>query len=130
MANFIESVVEEAALEWLRDLGYTTRYGPAIAPGEPDAERESYAEVVLQDRLRATLRQHNAHIPREAQAAVFNEVVRKVTQLPGPNLLTGNHTFHRWLVEGVDVTFRMQGQPPGTTRSGWSISSSRVATTG
>ncbi|MGC9357708.1 MAG: type I restriction endonuclease subunit R, partial [Anaerolineae bacterium] len=91
--------------------GYAIHYGPDIAPGETHAARESYAEVVLQSRLRAALRRFNTHIPQEAQIAVFNEVVRKVTQVPGPNALTANHTFHRWLVEGVDVTFHVKGKP-------------------
>lgn len=40
MSTFTESVVEEAALDWLADLGYTILHGPDIAPGEPFAERD------------------------------------------------------------------------------------------
>ncbi len=36
---FTESVVEEAALEWLEGLGYAVLGGPEIAAGEPGAER-------------------------------------------------------------------------------------------
>lgn len=39
-ATFTESVVEDAALEWLRGLGYAVLSGPAIAPGEPLAEKQ------------------------------------------------------------------------------------------
>jgi hypothetical protein len=36
MANFTESVVEEAALAWLESLGYAVKHGPEIAPsGDP-----------------------------------------------------------------------------------------------
>ncbi len=111
MPRFSESTVEEAALAWLEGLGYETRYGPDLAPGEPGAERESYAEVVLAARLRAALRRHNPHVPRQVQAAVFDDVARRIAQLPGPNTLTANHTFHRWLVEGVDVTYQAEGRP-------------------
>jgi hypothetical protein len=38
--HFTKSIVEEAALAWLESLGYTILYGPTIAPGEADAERE------------------------------------------------------------------------------------------
>jgi hypothetical protein len=31
--NFTESIVEEAALDWLAGLGYAILHGPAIAPG-------------------------------------------------------------------------------------------------
>lgn len=34
-----ESIVEDAALDWFGDLGYTLGHGPHMAPGEPAAER-------------------------------------------------------------------------------------------
>ncbi|MGH7827890.1 MAG: hypothetical protein ACREQ7_22280 [Candidatus Binatia bacterium] len=39
MGSFTESVVEEAALAWLESLGYATKHGPEIGPGEFLAER-------------------------------------------------------------------------------------------
>jgi type I restriction enzyme, R subunit len=33
VTNFTESIVEEAALAWLEELGYTILHGPAIAVG-------------------------------------------------------------------------------------------------
>ena len=42
MTNFTESIVEEAALAWLEEMGYTILHGPEIAPGEAGAEREDY----------------------------------------------------------------------------------------
>jgi len=50
-----ESEVEEAALYYLNQLGYTTLNGPTIAPGEPLAERDTYNDVVLTQRLRTAL---------------------------------------------------------------------------
>ena len=49
MANFTESVVEDAALAWLESLGYTVKHGPEIAPG---AKRTDRREVVPADRER------------------------------------------------------------------------------
>jgi type I restriction enzyme R subunit len=37
-----EGTVEEAALSWLQELGFTILHGPEIAPGEHAAERESF----------------------------------------------------------------------------------------
>ncbi len=34
-ARIAESHVEENALAWLRELGYTILFGPDIAPGNP-----------------------------------------------------------------------------------------------
>lgn len=38
--SFTESVVEEAALAWLKALGYSIARGPDIAPGELAADLE------------------------------------------------------------------------------------------
>ena len=54
-----ESIVEDAALEWFGELGYAIGHGPHLAPGEPAAERTSFAEVVLIERLRAAIRRLN-----------------------------------------------------------------------
>ena len=37
MTHFTESIIEQAALDWLKDLGYTVVFGGEIAPGEPAA---------------------------------------------------------------------------------------------
>ena len=47
-----ESIVKDAALEWLGVLGYVVVHGAHLAPGAPAAERNSFSEVVLFGRLR------------------------------------------------------------------------------
>jgi len=54
-----ESIVEDAALEWFGELGYSVGHGPQRAPGEAAAERDSFGEVVLVGRLREAIRQLN-----------------------------------------------------------------------
>jgi len=63
MARIAESDVEEAALAWLESLGYAVKHGPDIAPGELDAEREDYDQVVLANRLRLALEHLNPDLP-------------------------------------------------------------------
>ncbi len=41
MTRFTESVVEDATLDILDGLGYSILHGPDIAPGEPNADRQS-----------------------------------------------------------------------------------------
>jgi len=36
----------------VRELGYAVEHGPHLVPGEPSAERDLFAEVVLVGRLR------------------------------------------------------------------------------
>lgn len=33
--NLTESILEDAALTWFKELGYAVAYGPHIAPGRP-----------------------------------------------------------------------------------------------
>jgi type I restriction enzyme R subunit len=67
-----ESIVEDAALEWFGELGYAVGHGPHLAPGEPAAERDSFSEVVLVERLREAIRRLNPPIPEEARAILAN----------------------------------------------------------
>ena len=47
-----EAIVEDAALTWFGELGYTVIHGPQLPPGESAAERDSLGDVVLAGRLR------------------------------------------------------------------------------
>ena len=60
MSGF-ESVVEEAAIEYLTELGYGYIHGTEIAPDGPTPERSSYSDVILAGRLRAALARINPH---------------------------------------------------------------------
>jgi len=103
MPNFTESVVEEAALEWLEGLGYTVLHGPEIAVGEPGAERTDpgYGDVILGNRLRKSLERLNPGLPPEA----IQDAYRRLTWAVEPSLVTRNHAFHQKLVEGVTVEY-------------------------
>ncbi len=96
-----ESIVEEAALEWLAELGYAIEHGPALAPGEPAAERETFGDVVLVGRLREAIRHLNPVIPEEAR----EEALRKVLRVGTPSLTQTNRAFHRMLRDGVPVEY-------------------------
>ena len=96
-----ESVVEEAAIAWFRGLDYQYLPGPDIACDGPYPERRSYADVVLEERLRSALVALNPDIPAEALEDVF----RKITRLDSPSLIVNNRQFHKILTEGVDVEY-------------------------
>ena len=96
-----ESIVEDAALEWFGELGYAVGHGPHLAPGEPAAERDSFSEVVLVERLREAIRQLNFSIPEEAR----EEALRKVLRVGTPALVQTNRAFHRMLRDGVPVEY-------------------------
>lgn len=68
MTKFSESIVEDAALAWLEELGYAVLHGPDIAVGEPAAERSdpNYRDVILEARLRQSLLRLNPELPPDA----------------------------------------------------------------
>ena len=102
MTTFTESELEEASLEWLANLGWYTEYGPDIAPETFEAERDSYDQVVLEQRLSEVLDRLNPDLPHEAR----DDALRKLTRPEGATLETRNRAFHRMLVDGVGVEYR------------------------
>ncbi|MCL5611590.1 MAG: type I restriction endonuclease subunit R, partial [Chloroflexi bacterium] len=109
MTHFTESTIEETALEWLKDMGYTIVFGNDIAPDEPAAERENYGEVILSGRLKDALRRINPSVPAEALEDAF----RKVTRPSSPSLVGNNRSFHKMLVDGIEVEYRHEGRIKG-----------------
>jgi type I restriction enzyme, R subunit len=102
--DFNESVVEEASIAWLESLGWTIKHGRELGPDGVDAERRTYEQDFLQDRLRQALAGINPALPIEA----IEEAFRKLTRPEGPSLETRNRAFHRMLVDGVTVEFRRE----------------------
>jgi type I restriction enzyme R subunit len=97
-----EATVEEAALSWFKKLGYAAAHAPHLAPGEIAAERSSFSDVVLADRLRDAISQLNPTIPSDAR----DESLRKVLRHDAPSLVGNNRAFHRMLRDGVPVEYR------------------------
>src|SRR6266700_4161905 len=104
MNSFTESTVEEAALSWFGELGYSIFAGPEIAPGELLAERDAFSDVILTKRLEAALYSLNANIPSEA----IDDALRRIARPEAPSLIANNRSFHRMLVDGIEVEYRRQ----------------------
>jgi len=94
-----EKELEEAALEWFRELGYETAYGPDISPGGDKPERDSYSQVILPKRLKGALLRINPKLPDEA----IDEAIHRILNIASPDLAKSNRDFHLMLREGVRV---------------------------
>ena len=105
----IESEVEQVALDILSELKYKVIYGPDIALDGPKPERQSYADVILLDRLRKAIDRFNLEIPTEAK----EEAIKRILRTESPDLVINNHRFHKMLVDGVDVEYRKDGRIAG-----------------
>ncbi|HDR7319933.1 type I restriction endonuclease subunit R [Bacillus toyonensis] len=104
--NFTEDLLEEAVIEILQEMDYQYEFGPDIGHDGEKPERQDYLEVILEQRLRDSLFNLNRHLPEEA----LEEAYRKVITFNSPSLNENNKQFHTLLVEGVDVTFRKNGE--------------------
>lgn len=89
----------QAALAWLESAGWQVLSGAKVAPGEPAAERFDLHEVILEGRLRPKLRDLNPRIP----AVALDDDFRKVSRPDSPSLIVNNRSFHRILVDGMEV---------------------------
>jgi len=101
-----ESEVELYALEELQALDYGYLAGPDLLPDGPTPERKDPSEVILVGRLRQALARINPRIPEHAR----EDALKKVLGIHSPDLLANNEAFHRFLTEGVPVTYRKDGE--------------------
>src|SRR5664279_1452418 len=107
MSNYIdEAQAEIVAADYFRELGYQCLHGPVIAPDGDAPERHDYGQVVLTRRLRDAMVRINPDVPAEA----IEDALRQVTRTDSPSLIVNNRAFHRMLTDGVDVTWRDDGQ--------------------
>jgi type I restriction enzyme R subunit len=102
MRNSIsENEIEEIALSYLQNLGYSYILGTTLSPDGEHPERQ-YTDVVLATRLRDAIDKLNPSITQDAK----EDALKKVLRTESPNALINNETFHKYLTEGVDVEVR------------------------
>jgi type I restriction enzyme R subunit len=104
-----EDQLEQEALGWLVDAGYTHLNGYDIAPDGNAPERDNFRQVLLPQRLRDAIARLNPHIPLAARDHAF----KQVQDLGTPALLSANRHFHRLLVGGVPVLYQKDGETRG-----------------
>lgn len=102
-----EDILEQEALGWLQEVGYTYAHGSTLAPAE--GGRESWAQVVLTQKLAAAIARLNPHLPASAR----EDALAQVLNLDVPSMLGANRHFHKLLVYGVPVVYQVDGQDRG-----------------
>ena len=105
MKPITEDKIETFAIETLQSMGWEYVPGLAIAPGAEEAERESFEQIILTERLRKSVAILNPDIPHDAQ----EQAIQKVSRIYSPELLHNNEVFHQMLVEKVKIPYQQDG---------------------
>lgn len=101
MTAFNEATIEDAALDYLRAIGYTTAFGPDLAPDGTQPERASFEQVYLYDRMRnAALRINPNH------ANLVDEAIKRLERAESQSEVAENARVHALLIHGVPVEYR------------------------
>jgi len=90
----IEITVQNAAIEYLKDLGYQHREGNSL--------NRDLKKVVLEEELRNFLVSTYPDVP----ATAINEAMASFTQHSGMDLDHRNRDFHRKLTQGISVSWK------------------------
>jgi type I restriction enzyme R subunit len=69
-----EDQLEQEALGWLAEVGYTPLRGPELAPDGERPERSSYQQVLLVERLRAAIARLNPQLTTAAREDALQQV--------------------------------------------------------
>ncbi|MDD3754163.1 MAG: type I restriction endonuclease, partial [Methanobacterium sp.] len=106
MKGINEDMVEQEALEILKELGYEILHGPDISPDGLTPMRDLYSDVVIVEILRDAIYRLNPDIPPIAR----EEAVKKILRTDSPDLITNNLHFHQLLTDGITIEYRKDGQ--------------------
>lgn len=96
-----EQQLEELCLGWFQETGWHFVHGPDIAPDSDAPERPDYRQVILRERLLASLARINSHIP----AAALEQAAHALQTVSEPQMVVRNRSCHRLLLDGVQVEF-------------------------
>ncbi len=96
-----EDQLEQLAIQWFQDTGWSYANGADLAPEGVTPERADFRAVVLKARLAAAVQRLNPQLP----PAAVEEVVHVVTTPTETSLPRNNRAFHRLLMDGVKVEF-------------------------
>lgn len=96
-----EEHLEQLAIQWFRDTGWTYASGAQLAPESPASERIGFRAAVLRARLVAPVQRLNPKLP----SAAVEEVLHIVVTPTEASLPRNNRALHRLLMGGVKVEF-------------------------
>jgi type I restriction enzyme R subunit len=101
MIAFNEATIEDAALDYLRALGYSTAFGPNLAPDGVQPERANFEQVYLYDRLREAALRINPE-----RRDLVDEAIKRLQRAESQSEIAESARVHQLLIRGVPVEHR------------------------
>ncbi len=95
-----EYLVEQPAINWLKELGYSYIHGSELSP--ENGERESYRHVVLKKRFILAIKRINPWLTDK----LAYEVYKKVVGLEHPDFVMKGKMFYELMINGVKITVK------------------------
>jgi type I restriction enzyme, R subunit len=109
MTRITEDHLEQQCLEWFQELGYAYAFAPDLAPDGTTPERTDFRQVILTGCLRSALQRLNPEVP----ASTIESAVLQLANPNVPGLLASNRNFHRWMTQGLPITYMDGNQQVG-----------------
>lgn len=100
-----EDDLEQACVEWFKELGYSYHKGEAISPGGEHQDRDSYRDAILANRLDVAL----ARLNPDLDAAALDTAASRLTKYSGTSLIESNKELYSWLRDGIPVETKIDG---------------------
>jgi len=92
-------------VKWLAEMDYKHLFGPDIDPNAGNPYRANFKQVVLEDHFKESIRSLNPN----ASEKDLEEAYQKITNFKEVNLVQKNRAFHKYLLNGVELDIREQG---------------------
>ena len=105
-----EQVLEDNCLAWFEQGGWDVLHGPDIAPDGANPLRQDYAQTILKAHLLRGFERINPHLPSACLTLCFEQVLATVSKPEGFDLVTNNRAFHRLLLAGVPVEYKVDDE--------------------
>jgi len=109
MTKLTELKIEEFAIELLKEKGYEHIYAPNASDSNDGSFRNSFDDVLLENKLRSAILRINPNIDAKTQ----DEVLDIVKRVDSSEVISGNESFHSMMTNGVNVIMRKDDEDRG-----------------
>lgn len=96
-----ENSIEQNLIELLQNQWYTYFYWSDIAPYSSNPMRAWFDSVILENKLKESLRRINNDLPESARVEAYNHIINLWTN----DLMANNEKFHTMLTDGINVEY-------------------------